>query len=88
MFKPSRTILTDRSMACIICESFLLFVFHIWHAVMSVPRSLVATCSERAGLLAFVCYFLVVSCHYPILYLIVSIPDIYHPYFEPVPSRE
>ena len=34
---------------------FLLFVFHVCHAVMSVPCSLVVTCWERAGLLALVC---------------------------------
>ena len=34
---------------------FLLFVFHVCHAVLSVPCSLVITCWERADLLALLC---------------------------------
>ena len=63
----------------------LCFMFGIF---LSFPCSFVVTCSEKAGLLAFVCYFFVVSCHFPILYLTVSIPVIcLLPYFESVPSR-
>ena len=42
------------------CGSFLLFVFHVCHAVLSVPSGLVVTCWERADLLALLC--VVFSC--------------------------
>ena len=35
------------------CGSFLLFVFHVFHAVLSVPCSLVVTCCEKADFLVF-----------------------------------
>ena len=45
--------------AVLFCGSFLLFVFHVCHAVLSVPCSLVVTCWERADLLCvnFSCVF-------------------------------
>ena len=61
----------------------MLFVFHVSHAVLSVPCSLEVTCWKRANLLAllyvmFSCVF--VSFPYGVLgqvwYLIVSIPDL------------
>ena len=60
----------------------LLFMFCVLHAVLSVHCSLVATCGERAGLLAFL--YVMFSCvmvTFPcvvlgqVWYLIVSIPD-------------
>ena len=61
----------------------MLFVFHVCHAVLSVPCSLVATCWERVDLLAllyvmFSCVFVTfqndVLCQ--VWYLNVLIPDI------------
>ena len=49
---------------CSFCGSFLLFVFHVCHAVFSVPCSLVVTCWERADLLALL--YVLCSCHLPI----------------------
>ena len=37
------------------CGSFLIFAFHVSHAVLSVPSSLVVTYLERADLLALLC---------------------------------
>ena len=60
----------------------LLFMFCVFHAVLSVHCSLVATCQERAGLLAllyvmFSCVMVTFPCVVlgQIWYLIVSIPD-------------
>ena len=57
-------------------------MFSVFHAVLSVHCSLVATCSERAGLLAllhvmFSCVIVTFPCvvHDQVWYLIVSIPD-------------
>ena len=62
--------------------TFLLLMFSVFHAVLSVHCSLVATCSERAGLLAllyvmFSCVIVTFPCvvHGQVCYLIVSIPD-------------
>ena len=58
-------------------------MFHVSHAALSVPRSLVVTSWERADLLAFLC--VVFSCVFVIFpcgvlgqvwYLIVSIPEL------------
>ena len=66
----------------------LLFLFHVCHAVLSVPCSLVVTCWERADLLAllymmFSCAF--VTFQYGVLgrvwYLIVLIPDLCLPLY-------
>ena len=75
---------------CFFCGSFILFAFHVCHAVLSVLCSLVVTCRERADLLAllyvmFSCVF--VTFPYGVLglmlYLIVSIPDLcLLPYFK------
>ena len=69
---------------CFFCESFLLFVFHVCTAVLSVPCSLVVTCWERADLLAFLCVMfscVFVTFLYSVMcqvrYLIISIPGIY-----------
>ena len=69
---------------------FMLFLFHVFNAVLFVHCSLVVTCWERADLLAllyvmFSCVF--VTFPYGVLgqvcYLIVSIPDFCHlPFFE------
>ena len=40
---------------CFFCGSFLLFMFRVCHVVLSVYCCLVATCLERADLLALVC---------------------------------
>ena len=45
---------------CFFCGLFLLFMFRVCHAAMSVYCSLVVTCWERANLLAHLC--LVFSC--------------------------
>ena len=37
---------------CFFCGSFLLFMFRVYHAVLSVHFSLMATCWERADLSA------------------------------------
>ena len=62
--------------------TFLLLMFSVFHVVLSVHCSLVATCSERAGLLAllyvmFSCVIVTFPCvvHDQVWYLIVSIPD-------------
>ena len=64
-------------------DLFLSFMFCVFHAVLSVRYSLVATCWERAGLLAllyvmFSCVIVTFPCVVlgQIWYLIVSIPDI------------
>ena len=71
-------------------DPFLLFVFHVYCAILSAPCSLVVTCWERIEHLAllyvmFSCYF--VTFPYgvlgQVLCLIVSIPDVcLLPYFD------
>ena len=71
-------------------SNFLLFVFHVCHAVVSVHCSLVVTCWERADLFAvlyvmFSCVFVTFLC---VWYLIVSIPDLcLLPYFAEFPTE-
>ena len=64
-------------------DPFLLFMFRVCHAVLSVHCNLVVTCWERAGLLALLCVvFSCVLVTFPccvlgqVWYLIVSIPDL------------
>ena len=69
----------------------MLFVFHVCHAVLSVPCSCVVTCWERANLLALL--YVVFSCVFVTfphgvitvigqVFLIVLIPDLcLHSYF-------
>ena len=66
MFKPSSNFLTDRSKAVLLFGSFLLFVVRVflYLTVLSVPRSLVITCWERAHVLALLCVM-----HYCVLSL-------------------
>ena len=51
---------TERSKAVLFCGSFLSFVFHVCHAVSSVPCSLVVTCWEISDLLALL--YVIFSC--------------------------
>ena len=68
----------------------MLFMFHVYHAVLSVHCSLVVTCWERAGLMAVLCVkILCVFVTFPfdvleqVWYLIVSISDLcLLPYFK------
>ena len=78
------SIFTDVQKRCFFCRPFLLFIFCVFHAVLSVHCSLVATCWERAGLLAllyvmFSCVIITFPCVFlvQVWYLIVSIPDFY-----------
>ena len=78
------SIFTDVQRRCFFCGPFLLFMFCVHYAVLSVHCSLVATCWERAGLLAllyvmFSCVIVTFSCVVlgQVWYLIVSIPDFY-----------
>ena len=51
---------------CFFFWSFLLFMFRVCHAVLSVHCSIVVTCWERAGLLALLCVmFSCVSVTFP-----------------------
>ena len=43
------------SMPSFFCRSFLLLMFHVCYAFLSVQCSLVVTCWERANLLALLC---------------------------------
>ena len=52
-------LLTD-SRRCFFCESFLLFVFGVCHAVLPVHCNLVVICWERADLLALL--YVMFSC--------------------------
>ena len=74
---------TDHLKAVLLCGSFLLFMFRVNHAFLSVHCSLVVTCWERVNLLALVCvmfYCVFVTFPYVVLgqvwYLIVSISDL------------
>ena len=74
---------------CFFCGSFLLFMFYVRLAILSVHCSLVITCWERPNLLALLCVVFLVFCHFPMwctgsgVYLIVSIPDLcFVPYFQ------
>ena len=65
-----------------VCGSFLLFMFRIFHAVLSVHLSLVVACWETANLLVlmFVMFshaFVTFPCRFEgqVWYLIVAIPD-------------
>ena len=65
------------------CGSFLVFMFDVCHAFVSVLCSLVVTCLERACLLALLCVmFSCVFVTFPcgvlgrVRYLIVSISDL------------
>ena len=52
MFKPSSNLLTDHSKEVLFYgDPFLLFVFYVCHAILSVPCSLVVTCWESDDLL-------------------------------------
>ena len=64
-------------------DPFLLFMFRVYDAVLSVQCSLVVTCWGRAGLLAllyvmFSCVFVTFPCGVlgQVWYLIVSIPHL------------
>ena len=46
------------------CWSFLLFMYWVGHAVVSVHYSLVVTCWERANLLARLCDVFLCFCHF------------------------
>ena len=78
------------------CGSFLLFMFHACHTVVSVHCSLVITCWERAGFLAllyvmFSCVIVTFSCGVlgQAWYFIVLIPDLcLLPYFDVVACRK
>ena len=65
---------------CFFCGSFLSFVFHVCHAVTSVPCSFVVTCWQISDL--FVCDLLLCFVIFPcgvlgqVWYLIESIPDL------------
>ena len=67
---------------CFFCESFLLFMFRVCHVVLSVHCCLVATCWERADLLALVCDVYCGFVTFPcgildqVCYSIVSVPDL------------
>ena len=91
MFKSFTFSFTDRSKAAVLLLwIFLLFMIHVHlcYAILSVPCSLVITCWERAGFLAFLCVMfscIVVTFPYDVpgqvWYLIVSIPDLCLLYF-------
>ena len=83
MLGPSANIFNDFSRQYFFCGSFLLFAFHVCKAVLSVPYSLMVTCSERADLLPMLCVMLFCFCHFlynvlgQVWYLIALIPDCY-----------
>ena len=75
-----------KALSCLVLIhiKFLLFKFRVCHAVLSVHCSLVATCWETAGLLAFLyMMFSRVLVTFPcgdlgqVWYLIASIPDLF-----------
>ena len=47
-------------------DPFLLFMFRVCHAFLSVHCSLVATCREMSGLFALLCVMFLCFCHFPI----------------------
>ena len=49
------SIFSDVQRQCFFSGPFLLFMFCVFHAVLSVHCSLVATCWERVDLLSLVC---------------------------------
>ena len=55
---PVKLFFTDRSKAALFCGSFLLFMFRVSHAFLSVYCSLVVNCHVRDGLLALLHVFL------------------------------
>ena len=57
-------------------QSFVLFMSCVCHAFASVHCCLVVTCFEKANLLALVCDVYLCFYHFPMWYLIVSIPDL------------
>ena len=74
---------TDRSKAVLRLWIFVLFVFHVCLAVLSVHFKLVVTCWERANLLSLL--YVMCSCVFgtspcgvlgQVWYLIVTIPDL------------
>ena len=92
MFKPSSILLLTVLRGCFFCGSFLLFMFHVClcYVILSVSCSLVTTCWDRTDLLALLCVVISCACvtfPYGVLgqvwYLIVSIPDLYFPFFSP-----
>ena len=52
---------------CFFCESFLLSMFRVCHAFLSVHCSLVVTSWERANFLALLYVMVSCVCHFPIL---------------------
>ena len=58
---------TFRSKARYFCGSFLLFMFRVCHAFLSVHCSLVVTCWERTGLLAL---------FYAMFYCVLSLSNV------------
>ena len=88
-FKIRRSKVTDFSalntlLLCVcVCLSFLLFMFRVCHAFLSIHCSLVVTCLERASLLALLCvmFYCVLSLSRVVFlgqmrYLIVSLSDL------------
>ena len=51
---------------CFFCGSFLLFMFCVCHAFLSVRCGLVVTCWKRANLLALLCVMFYCFCHFPV----------------------
>ena len=65
------------------CGSFMLFMFHVCHVLLSAHCSLVVTCWEKADHLEllyvmFYCTFVIFPCAEmgQVWYLILSIPDL------------
>ena len=63
---PVKIFLLTVPRQCFFCGSFLLFIFHVCHAFLSVRCSLLVNCWERAVLLALVCDILLCFCHFPV----------------------
>ena len=82
LFKPSIFLLAVQR-RYFFCGSFLLFVLHVCHSVLSAPCSLLITCWKSADVLALSCVIIssvFVTFPYGILgqvwYLMVPIPDL------------
>ena len=52
---PVKIVLLIIPRRCFFCRSFLLFIFRVCHALLSVHFSLVVTCWEWADLLVLLC---------------------------------
>ena len=89
---PQDCVYNHLPLYCFFCGSFVLVMYCVSHAFVSVYCCLVVTCWERADLLALVCDVWLCFCPFPMWYprsVVVLIPDLCHlSYFYLAPKKK